>query len=364
MAVSQLVGPSGSGLTKELTRLYESTPGAVMLTADPRAHLSYLRDTVAEELAFGLEQSGVPVAEMETRVLSMSRALGLEGLLERSPQELSGGQTRRLAIGSVLILGCSPVLLDDPFSGLDADSRLLLSRLLEQLEAEVVIAGHRDWLPGTPTRFLDGAGGKPPAAPRPVSPSVEGTVRFSEVVGCRGGGTRKWWQFHQPRSTHFEVGPVDLQLPRGGVTWLRGPNGSGKTTLMRAMAGLDGAPPPHISVGLILQDPMDQVIDSITATMVPDARWRELFSLDADAHPLDLSQRELRLAQLGAELSRQPTVLLIDEPDVGLDTTGRALFHQGLATYLNQGGAVLMSCHDDSVLKEVADYAPVNEYWV
>lgn len=335
-----------------------------MLTADPRAHLSYLRDTVAEELAFGLEQRGVPVAEMEIRVLSMARELGLEDLLERSPQELSGGQTRRLAIGAVLILGCSPVLLDDPFSGLDADSRLLLTSLLQQLDAEVVIAGHRDWLPGIPTRFLEGADDKSPVAPDPVASDATGTVRFSEVVGRRGDGARKWWQFHQPHSTHFEVGPVDLNLPQGEVTWLRGPNGSGKTTLMRAMAGLDGAPPPDIHVGLVLQDPADQVIDSTVATMVPDARWRELFGLEADDHPLDLSQRQLRLAQIAGELSRQPDALLIDEPDVGLDTTGRALFHQGLATYLNQGGAVLMSCHDDSVLREVADYAPVHEYWM
>ena len=61
VAITQIVGQSGSGLTRHLTALYECTAGAVMLTSDPRAHITYLRTTVEEELAFGLEQRGVNV---------------------------------------------------------------------------------------------------------------------------------------------------------------------------------------------------------------------------------------------------------------------------------------------------------------
>lgn len=68
-----------------------------MLTADPRAHITYLRATVAEELAFGLEQRGIVPAQMWERVRNIG--LGLENLLDRAPAQLSGGQTRRLEIG-------------------------------------------------------------------------------------------------------------------------------------------------------------------------------------------------------------------------------------------------------------------------
>lgn len=360
MVLRQLVGASGSGLTRRLTELYESHPGAVMLTAEPGAHITYLRATVAEELAFGLEQRGVPVGEMQHRVSEIAAALNLSELLERAPNQLSGGQTRRLAIGTVLILGAPLVLLDDPFAGLDEPSRSRLERLLRGLSAEVVVAGHRAWLAGVRTEYLSAAASTvslPTQLPAPGE-----TVPFTAVRGQRGVDKRRWWQFRKPLGNQFRVGPVDLAVPRGGVLWLRGSNGSGKSTLMRSMAGLDGAPLPAHQVSLMLQDPVDQVIDVDVARMVPSAELRELFELDAEEHPLDLSQRGLRLAQFASELARGPEVLLADEPDVGLDVTGRNLFHHGLADYLHRGGAVVLSCHDEAFVTEVAGYAAIEEF--
>lgn len=360
MVLRQLVGASGSGLTRKLTELYESQPDAVMLTAEPGAHITYLRATVAEELAFGLEQRGVPVAEMEHRVVQIAAALDLSELLERAPNQLSGGQTRRLAIGTVLILDAPLVLLDDPFAGLDEPSRSRLAALLRQLGAEVVVAGHRAWLTEVPTEYL-GAAEDTVSLPERL-PAPGQTLPFVAVQGQRGVAERRWWQFRAPADNRFRVGPVDLSVPCGGVLWLRGGNGSGKSTLMRAMAGLDGAPAPAHRVGLMLQDPVDQVIDVTGAQMVPSAELREVFGLAAEEHPLDLSQRGLRMAQFAAELARDPEVLLADEPDVGLDVTGRSLFHQGLADYLRCGGAVVLSCHDRAFVAEVAGYAEVAEF--
>lgn len=356
----QLVGASGSGLTRELTRLYQSTPGAVMLTAESRSHLTYLRETVAEELAFGLEQRGVPAAEMQRRVEQVAAALDLSDLLDSAPNRLSGGQTRRLAIGTVLVLDAPLVLLDDPFAGLDPPSRTRLAALLPELDTEVVVAGHQSWLPQATTRWI----GEEPAQltlPAAVVPGEGVPVVFPDVVGSRGAVPRRWWRPRGTRPATFEVGPVDVAIPPGGVVWLRGANGSGKSTLMRAMAGLDGAPPPPVTVGLLLQDPHDQVIDTRVDRQVPDAHLRERLGLNGEEHPLDLSQRGLRLAQFAAELARNPVVLLADEPDVGLDVSGRNKFHDELARYLRGGGAVLLSCHDESFVAEVRGYAQVGE---
>ena len=122
-----------------------------MLTADPRAHITYLRATVAEELAFGLEQRGIAPAQMWERVRKIG--LGLENLLDRAPAQLSGGQTRRLAIGAVAILEAPTMLLDDPFSGLDTSSRAQLITMLESYEGDVIVAAHKPWL-DVPTAYL------------------------------------------------------------------------------------------------------------------------------------------------------------------------------------------------------------------
>ncbi|MFP7365893.1 ATP-binding cassette domain-containing protein [Corynebacterium callunae] len=340
MAITQFIGASGAGLSRTLEQLYRSTPGAVMLTADPRAHITYLRATVAEELVFGLEQRGVPVDKMRAELARMARALDLESLLDRSPTELSGGQTRRLAIGTVAILGAPTLLLDEPFAGLDSASRDLLRRLLLDYPGDVVLAGHRNYLDDVPTTYLGEH--QVLQLPARVSPQ-QGHREFSGIVGHRGQAKRRWWQFKEP-AAQFTIGPIDCAVPVGGVLWMQGKNGAGKSTLLRAMANDPG-------VSLMLQDPHDQVIDATVADMVPG-------STDT-THPLDLSQKDLRLVQCDSALSTKPQVLLADEPDVGLDVIGRSQLHQKFADYLSSGGALVLSCHDDQFVQEVLSYATV-----
>ena len=366
VAIKQVVGPSGSGLTQRLTALYESTAGAVMLTSDPRAHITYLRTTVEEELAFGLEQRGVSVPDMQRRIFEIAQALNLEELLDRAPNELSGGQTRRLALGTVLILDTPLVLLDDPFAGLDPSSREALSVLLHSLNADVVVAGHQPWMDGVETEFLGedptpqlpGRVAWPPRG-RGAHDAAENDayLHFSDVMGSNGTSSRRWWQFRKARSKHFEIGPVTLSAPRGGVLWLRGVNGAGKSTLMRALV----KHPTHtdVAVGLMLQDPVDQVIDSQVDQMVTDAQLREQFGLESKEHPLDLSQSALRLAQFASVMSQNVDLLCADEPDVGLDIVGRNQLHAGFAAYLSSGGALILSCHDEGFIDEVRAYAHV-----
>ena len=358
VAIKQIVGQSGAGLTRHLTELYENTAGAVMLTSDPRAHITYLRPTVEEELAFGLEQRGIEVDEMRRRITAIARALNLDDLLDRAPNQLSGGQTRRLALGTVLILDAPLVLLDDPFAGLDPTSRDAVSRYIHTLAADVVVAGHQAWLGNVDTQYL----GQQPVLklPEPVNQTSledQSDFQFPDVVGRNGSATRRWWQFRKLHTNQFEIGPLTLSVPRGGVLWLRGANGTGKTTLMKALVERDSR------IGLMLQDPIDQVIDSRVEQMVPDAQLRAQFDLDGEEHPLDLSQRALRLAQfasvIGADNGQRVEVLCADEPDVGLDITGRSALHAGFASHLQRGGGIVLACHDENFIEELRIYAQV-----
>ena len=91
---------------------------------------------------------------MRRRISAIAQALQLQELLGRAPNQLSGGQTRRLALGTVLSLDAPLVLLDDPCAGLDPTSRKRLSALLNSLDADVVVAGHRAWLRDVDTQYL------------------------------------------------------------------------------------------------------------------------------------------------------------------------------------------------------------------
>jgi energy-coupling factor transporter ATP-binding protein EcfA2 len=75
--------------------------------------------TVEEELAFGLENLGVPRNEMIKRVNETIKLIGLESFKKRSPYELSGGQQQKVAIASVLIMNPKILVLDEPTAQLD-----------------------------------------------------------------------------------------------------------------------------------------------------------------------------------------------------------------------------------------------------
>ena len=90
-----------------------------LVFANPFNQITGARFSVREEIAFGLENMGVPLDEMEARVEDILGFAGLRDLAERSPFALSGGQQQRLAIASVLVMRPPVIVLDEPTSQLD-----------------------------------------------------------------------------------------------------------------------------------------------------------------------------------------------------------------------------------------------------
>lgn len=86
---------------------------------NPFDQLSGANLTVLEEAAFALENMGVPRQDIERRARASLAAVGIEDLADRDPAKLSGGQTQRLALASVLALRPRIIVLDDPTSQLD-----------------------------------------------------------------------------------------------------------------------------------------------------------------------------------------------------------------------------------------------------
>ncbi|HXF37564.1 MAG TPA: ABC transporter ATP-binding protein, partial [Actinomycetota bacterium] len=98
----------------------------------PHNQMSATKFTVREELAFGLENLGVPREEMDGRIDRVMADLGISHLAERYPFHLSGGEQQRVAIASVLVMGSDVLVLDEPTAQLDPAGTAAVAELLER----------------------------------------------------------------------------------------------------------------------------------------------------------------------------------------------------------------------------------------
>lgn len=98
--------------------------------------------TVGEEIAFGLTERGMPARQAGQQVLALLEQHGCTGWVDRSVNELSGGQKQLVCILAVLATAPSILLMDEPFSSLDLPTRLTLSRKIMGLPQQVVMASH------------------------------------------------------------------------------------------------------------------------------------------------------------------------------------------------------------------------------
>jgi len=92
--------------------------------------------TVEEELAFAPLQLRWPMAEIHQRIDDTLQLLEIAHLRDRAPQNLSGGEKKRVALASLLIVHPSVLLLDEPTAGLDPRSQSVLLEILEQLHQQ------------------------------------------------------------------------------------------------------------------------------------------------------------------------------------------------------------------------------------
>jgi energy-coupling factor transporter ATP-binding protein EcfA2 len=103
--------------------------------------------TVERDVAFGLENLGVPRPEMRKRVDEAIGLLGIENLSQRAPHELSDGQKQRVALAGVLAMRPKLIILDEPTSLLDPKTAMelvdLVARLRKELGTTFVVVEHR-----------------------------------------------------------------------------------------------------------------------------------------------------------------------------------------------------------------------------
>ena len=290
---------------------------------DAATILSTVRSTVAEELAFGLENRGVPRPQMVLEVERVAAAMGLGNFLDRDPNSLSGGEMRRLAIACAVISGPDVLILDEPQGSLDPAGsaevahliRTLLARgtavvlLGQEVDALAGEAGHWTVLDGgrvtaagstaqvrgstalaaSGVRLPDpGGSGSSSAAVRPAlaagppQPVLElDGVAYGYSPGYGGAAGEPGRRTTTLPGRAFQdrvLQDLDFSLRAGEIVAVTGPNGAGKSTLVRHFNGLlrpaagevrvcgttiAGVPVGRVaaSVGLLFQHPRDQLFE-------------------------------------------------------------------------------------------------------
>lgn len=370
--ISGTAQSAGLDVVDTPTRVLARAVGFVF--QDPELQAVY--DTVEREVAFGLENLGVPSREMPGRVDDALAEAGAAHLARRKLAALSGGERQRVALASVLAMRPRTVVLDEPTSQLDPDGAALVLDAAARVIASgrtVVISEHRvESLRVLAKAVVSVARGRVAVhAPQAWSPpGIDVSRRNGHSAGAEA------WSLHRVTvgfGRHPVAGPLDLVGAAGEVVVLRGRNGAGKTTVLRTIAGalkpLAGKVERRPGrIAYLPQNPAallhrPTVRDEVELTLrraedaEPAGAILDALGLGAVAgrYPRDLSSGERQRAALAAVLAGRPSLVLLDEPTRGMDAEARAALIALVAGLREGGAAVVLATHDTALTAALAD---------
>jgi len=347
--------------------------GVVLAGPAPRHALPRLTD----DLALPLESRGVPAALIGAKVRAATSAVGLpDDAVERDVERLSGGERAQAAMAMALIAEPTLLIADEPLAGLDESRAAVCAAQIATLHATRVLVAH-DLEPfAFATQRVHLSGGRvvpPPTAPRTGSigestPLVGVPTKSVESVPARDGVVLQL--FAASSHDRPNVPPLSITLHAGELTLLSGATGSGKSTLLALAAGvlpLD-AGERHVSeeenrsdqvIRYVPQDPGLLLGARSLAQMLAPGEVARAETLATDLGVADLvgrpasrcSDGERRRLALVLAASQRPTILLVDEPTLGLDDASAVGVISLLASQARAGCAILVATHDERLAR-------------
>lgn len=246
---------------------------------------------VADDVAFGPENLGVPRAQIATRVARELRRVAMEKYAHADPSRLSGGQRQRVCIAGALAMEPAVLVLDEPSSLLDVRGRAAIMRVMGRLAAagatlvhvthfmdealaadRVIVMQHGHVaLEGTPdevfatknAQVIEALGLEMPFEAR-LAAALRADVAGGGAIAAPGAPSDEKPAACAPaaeppailaRDLGFSYGPdaqaldgVSLEVPVRATTAIVGQTGSGKSTLLRLLCGLEAADAGSLTV--------------------------------------------------------------------------------------------------------------------
>ena len=361
---------------------------------NPRSQF-FCVDTSAE-IAFGCENMGLPEAEIHRRMDNTVADMKIQGLLNKSIFNLSGGEKQKIACAGVCAMLPELIVLDEPTSNLDLDAIAELRSIISKWKMQgktIVIAEHRlGWLNGLCDRVLFMENGS-------ISSEFSGGEFFSlstdklNTMGLRAVRTDNNYLeskagLHQIKNCssnakialegfRYGYGKKDvlkiehLELPEGAVIAVVGHNGAGKSTFTKCLCGMQKKFRGKVIIGgkacnskdmmklsyMVMQDVNHQLFaESVIEEVMLGADDTEeekaleiLKKLEIceykSRHPMSLSGGQKQRVAIASALLAGKKLLVFDEPTSGLDYRSMECTAELLSS-LGSGITVLIVTHD------------------
>lgn len=368
--------------------------------------------TVEEELAFGMENLGFSVEEIDLRIKKVLNFVGMTGMENVDLNNLSGGMKQKIAIASVLATNPSILLLDEPTANLDPESRKqifeLIIRMARDEHITIILVEHNiaeiihevDYFyaldkhgqliincpKGAPEELAWRKENHcnqtifPKHVPLPSSSPIIEIQNLNFAYPIPGKKKQKGKPVIQNLS--LNIYPQELLA-------IIGENGVGKSTLMKLLFKVNQPDSGSIkilgkflksykarelynNIGLVFQNPESQFITNTV--------WDELmFSLkrqkmdhahkeqvvtdmlkqfhlehEREKSPFVLSQGQKRRLSVASMLLTNQQILFLDEPTYGQDFENRQELMKDMENLIHKGITIVMITHDLSLVKQYA----------
>lgn len=371
---------------------------------------------VLNEIAFGLENIGLPRERIVARVHEVARQLRIEHLLDRDTHSLSGGEQQKVVIAATLAMQPRALLLDEPLASLDlpsARTALALFRRLADEGIAVILVEHRvtEALRVAPERCValedgsvvfdgDASSFRDWLDARRLTHDDDTSYVIRQASGVRGDASFvngapllsfRDVRFAYPGASAEQLGGVSFDVREGEVIALMGPNGAGKSTLCKMAIGLlrptrgqvvvAGEDAARLTVaqlackvGYVFQNPAAMLFANTLREELsfgprnvgmPEDRIREaiadaletvgLSHLSLDQSPFGLSFGQQKRVAVAGILAMQPRVLILDEPTAGLDDGAAEDLLRRLLRAERGLRAIVMVTHDLALARRFAN---------
>ncbi|MCX7046954.1 MAG: ATP-binding cassette domain-containing protein [Candidatus Sumerlaeota bacterium] len=312
--------------------------------------------------------------------------MGIRHLWERETTKLSGGQQVRLLLAGTLASQADVLILDDPLDELDPDGCKdfvsALSELMTKRKTTVLLADrhYHYFLPLIEAVMPIENGNVQALLPKTALSAQEYVRRWGigpvEVKGASQNRTHgrivaRMKNVHVSFENVSVLVGITFEISEGELVLIQGPNGSGKTTAMLTLAGAikpsDGEVTVSGRVGYLFQDASSQIVASSVfeeLAVAPRMQgWSEgdikrliselerRFHLSDSSSPLDLHPQDIKMLALAA-MSIGIRLLILDEPSVGLDSSGLQIVSEFIETLRTSGVAIVIITHEEAFARD------------